>query len=205
MRTVQINERVCILIEKSLTFNLVGGDVAVVVGDEEGCEGQGDDHADEAEEAAPNREREKYYRRIETEILAHDFGREDKVLNGLHNGVDSHTFEPDSPKRYIAVNRANDAQQRCGQQRNELQIRHHVEHTDKQAQHHAHGQTDNREADGKEYAHAQRHKSLAAEIVVHAVLHIFDEAECELAIARRHEFAEANKQLLVIEHNKQQI
>ena len=58
--------------------------IVTVAGDDERSERQGDDHADNAHQRAPEAETQQDSCRTEAGDLTHDLGREVHILNGLH-------------------------------------------------------------------------------------------------------------------------
>lgn len=88
-------------VEGVVDFAAVGGaenDVALIVAEHQGSERQGDNHAEQAEQRAPHRERQQDDGGIEPHGLAHDFGREEEVLNALNHTVNQHRLTEDNPE-----------------------------------------------------------------------------------------------------------
>ena len=66
------------------------GYIALVVGNEEGGEGQRNDQSDESEQGSPYGEAEQQDGGVEAHGLAHDLGSDDHVDDNLHNNEDGH-------------------------------------------------------------------------------------------------------------------
>ena len=83
--------RTCTYADKStLLFCLVYflENEAPVIGNEKRRKRQGNDKPDNAEQAAPNGEAQQDDGWLQTRYMAHDFWRQEDVLNGLHDCKD---------------------------------------------------------------------------------------------------------------------
>ena len=181
------------------------GDVTLVVGDDECRQRQGDYEADEAEQRAPDGEREEDYRRIEAHGLAHDFGCEHHVGDGLHHDEHGCGRGEDYPE---VLPRVGGLEQREEEHRDEGQSVHvgyETEYAHEYAEAYCHGEVDDGEADAEQHRDAKRHEALAAYVVVHLALHVADEFVPERAAPLREYFYEAGGQLLVVEQDEEEV
>ena len=184
---------------------LAVGDILVVIGQEEGCQRQGDDEADKAEERAPDREREQDDGGIETHGLAHDLGGKEEVLDALHDDINGHARPPYRPEVDVGVGAVDEAEDGRRHDGDELEIGHHVEQADEEAEDDGEGQADDDEADAEEDADAEGDESLTAEVVVHAVFDVVADAVGARAVFWGHHALEAAKQALVVEHDEDDV
>ncbi len=139
----------------------------VDIGNDEGGEGKSDDETDEAEEGSPDGEREEHHGGIEAHGLAHDAGREDHVLDGLHHGEDGECGEQDEPETATGVVGLQEGKHDGGNDADHLKVRNEVEQTDEESEADGHREVDDAESDGEEYADTEGDKRLTTEIVAH--------------------------------------
>jgi hypothetical protein len=81
-----------------------------------------------------------------------------------------------------------------------LQIGHHVQQPDEHSEHDGQRHADYGKSDAEQDADAERHESLTAEIVVHAVFDVACHGKHYGAALRGHHTAEAAEQTFVVEH-----
>ena len=103
----------------------------------------------------------------------------------------------------MASQRVDEAYYRHRYQRDILEIRYHVEYPDQYA--HGYGQrhADYRETDAIEHARAERHDSLASEIMVQAQFHVVDHHERAVAVfARKYQLEPTHYLRIVYQYEK---
>ena len=76
---------------------------STIIREKKGCQRQGNDEPDDAQETTPNGERKQDDGRIQSCNVSHDLGREDGVLNGLYDGKYRKGTEQDNPEVLACV------------------------------------------------------------------------------------------------------
>ena len=118
---LSIADRRCALFFKHVSF---------VIRENQCCQWEGDDEADEPEQAAPNGEGQKDDRGIEPCHLPHDAWGEKPILYGLYNAEDDDDGKNDSPKTFSSIVRFEQCQDDGRDEADGLQIGHEVEKSD---------------------------------------------------------------------------
>ena len=103
----------------------------------------------------------------------------------LHHGEYGDGGGKNQPEIASGVCRFQDGEDDGGDKTEELQVGHHVEGTDEQSQSYCQREVDNQEADAEQDTYAERHESLSAEVAVHALLHVVQQAGDERAVFLR--------------------
>ena len=114
----------------------------------------------------------------------------DRDIKALHEMTEFH----------VRVHGVYNAEQCGGYYRYELQIGHHVQQPDEHSEHDGQRHADYGKSDAEQDADAERHESLTAEIVVHAVFDVACHGKHYGAALRGHHAAEAAEQTFVVEH-----
>ncbi len=104
------------------------------------------------------------------------------------------------PEINIGIYRVNKAEQRGRHKRYQLKIRHHIEQTYEKTQQDSHRKAYDTESYAEHNAHDEGHQSLSAKIMVHRIFDIVADAECDIAVLRRHHTAHPAQQALVVQH-----
>ena len=177
----------------------------VVVGQHEGGERQGDDHAQHAEQTAPHGEGEQDDGGVEARNLAHHLGHDDAVLNDLHDAEDNHRQCQYEPEVLPRVGRLQQGEQHGGHQGYQLQVGDHVQQADEEAEADGHGEIDDEESDAEHHAHEEGHEGLAAEVAVHVHLHVGDDGLHKLAVLGGHELDPAVGDGLIVEQDEEDV
>ena len=86
-----------------------------------------------------------------------------------------------------------------------MQIRHHVEQSDKHAHNDGERKVDDKEADAEEHSDAQRHERLSAEIAVHAVFDVAGDFQHRRFVFLRNQAAHAVHEAVVIEQDEDEV
>ena len=147
-------------------------DVLLVVIDEQGGHGQGDDHAEDAEQRTPDGERQQDDGGVKTGDVTHDLRREEGVLDNLHHSKDHQGHEKDEPEVITGIGSLDDSEDNGGDESHQLEIGHHIEQSDEHAEGDGQREVDDEETDAKEDTHAEGHQGLTAEVLVHTLLDV---------------------------------
>jgi len=108
--------------------------ILVVVSQNEGGERQGDNHAQNAEQAAPYGEGKQDDGGVEARNLAHHFGDDDGILYDLYHTEDNHGQSQNYPEVLPCVGSFQQSEQYGGHQGYQLQVGHHVQQADEEAE-----------------------------------------------------------------------
>ena len=185
--------------------NLFFKDEASVVGETQRREGQGYYETDEAQQRTPHGEREENDGRVQAHDLAHDAWREVHVLDGLHDGKHGQRHEQDNPEVLPRLEALHEGQHDGGDEADELEVGHQVEDADEQAQADGHGEVDDEEPDGEEDAHDEGDERLAAEVGVHAVLHVVAQVLEEGAVGCWEQLYPAFGEAFVVDQDEEHV
>ena len=177
----------------------------LVIRNEQRRERQSHNESDKSQQRAPYRQRQQDEHRIDAHVFAHDSRREHKVLNGLHHTINADGVGAHHPEVAATCHGINQAQEYGNRYRHQLQIRHHVQQSDEQAQHHSHWQANNRKPYGKHHAYNSSNQCLRTEIKAHASLYIAYHIEHAIAVAHRHRRMHTAHNLVIVDEQENQV
>ena len=110
---------------------------------------------------------EKLLYRRKIHFRSYDLRNNQHVFNNLHDKINAGKNDKDLPERNSRVEGINDPKEKSDRHARHLQIRHHVQDADKEAQGNPHRESDDAENDSIKNADDKRDKALAAEIGFH--------------------------------------
>lgn len=122
------------------------GDVLAIVGDDYGCGGEGDNHTDESEEAAPDGEGEEDNGGIESHFFAHYVGGDYIIANGLHNDINQERFAEEGEEGDFTAERIDEADKGYGDYGDVLEVGNHVKYSNGYTHWDGKGESDDGEA-----------------------------------------------------------
>ena len=179
--------------------------IIAVVGDEKSCQRKGYYKPYEAEKSAPDREGQKNYCGIESHGLAHYAGSQEKVLDALDDGIDSHTLpekRPELPSPSDGIDQTEESRRDDG---DDLKIWHEVEKADEKTENDGHWESDEGESEGEKDADDQGDERLSAEITVHGMLDVADNAARDGLHPFRYEGEESTPEPVVVKHDEDHV
>ena len=175
------------------------------VGYEQCRERKGYDDADKSEQCAPYGERKKEYGRVEPHRLTHDFGCDHHVGDYLNHDEQSHSQTEYHPEVLPRVGRLEHGEEGGGDECKRMQIGDKVHNAYEYAQTYCHREVHDAEPYAEHDAHAQRHHTLSAYVVVEFTLHILRQFVPERAVLHWEDAYPVGRQKLVIEQNEEHI
>ena len=181
------------------------GDVSLIIGYEDGGEGQGDDEADEAQQGAPYGERQQQYGRVEAHGLAHDFWCYHHVAYYLYDAEHGHGSCQYYPEVLSCVGSLEQGKEHRGDEREGVQIGHKVHYAYHYAEAYGHGKVYYGEAYAEHDAHAERHERLAAYVVVELALHVAHQLLPERAHLLREYLYPFGGERLIVEQDEEHV
>lgn len=184
---------------------LMADDETLVVGEHQRGEGQGDNHAQHSHQRAPDGEGEQDDGGVQSGDFPHHARYDEAVLNGLYNGEHRDGGRQNQPEVAARVRRFQDGEQDGGHEAYDLQVGNQVQQSDEHPQSDGERKVDDEEADAEQDTHAQRHERLSAEISVHALLHVVQQAGDEGAVFLRYQVNPAAGDAFVVQQDEDDV
>ena len=104
-------------------------------------------------------------------------------MNGLYYSKDDECRQHDKPEALARVCCLDNSQDDGRYEAQQLQVGHHVQQSDEHAQTYSHGEVDNQKTNAEQHTYTEGHKTLSAEVFVHALLHVADNLARNAAVA----------------------
>ena len=177
-------------------------DEALVVSQQQRRHRQGDNHAHNAQQRAPDRERQQDDGSIQSHHLTHNLRSEEGVLNELDNTEHDDHHQHDKPEVLSGVGCLDNSQQDGRDEANQLEVGHHIEQSDEHAQTNSHREVDDKEPDAEQDTYAEGYDALTTEILVHTFFDVGNQFYGHVTITRRQEVRPALCKLLVVDENE---
>ena len=137
--------------------------------------------------------------------MPHDTRHENHIFNKLYDNKNDDTPNNKPPETLSGLGRLQHAQQQGGQETDHLQIGHHVEQPDKEAQQYGQRQPHDGKAYAEKYAHQESHTGLPTEIAIHAHLHIVEHFESLRPIPIGYQSLETDNNFVIIKQYEYKI